>query len=505
MLDQELQKAIYRFNEEGLSIRQISRTLHISRNTVRRVISSKGSMPIRFRSNQFDINQELVQKLFKRCSGKSQRIYEILNEEYGIKIGYSTVARIVQESGLRISKNKRFEDGQKYSEPGSEIQHDTSPYRVKIGGTTVRVTASLLYFRYSKQRYLKFYRSFDRFRMKTFFYEALTHFGFTCSKCVIDNTNLAVLRGTGGNAVFVPEMVHFAKRFGFEWLAHEQGHSNRKAGEERSFWFVETNFLPGREFSSLEDLNAQALQWATVRTASRAQTKARIVPNEYFEREKDFLIKLPAYVPEPYAEHKRTIDRYGNISFDANAYWVPGNKRGDVKVLEYRNRIEIYEKREKKIEYQLPLSGVRGEKFKPDGVPSTPYVPRAIQAMRFVEEQKLLSEIPEITEYLQFALKKHPRPSSRSKFLKGLYLLSQKVSGEFFLKSIDRAFKYGIFSLLSVERICQQMLTNALMDAPLEFDIPELNDREIYLEGRMSYPPDLDAYKPQEESEEQNG
>ena len=38
-----------------------------------------------------------------------------------------------------------------------------------------------------------------------------------------------------------------------------------KAGEERSFWTVETNFLPGRAFQSLEDLNAQALAWATVR------------------------------------------------------------------------------------------------------------------------------------------------------------------------------------------------------------------------------------------------
>ena len=50
------------------------------------------------------------------------------------------------------------------------------------------------------------------------------------------------------NALIVPEMEAFAKQYGFVFRCHEIGHCNRKAGEERSFWTVETNFLPGRTF-----------------------------------------------------------------------------------------------------------------------------------------------------------------------------------------------------------------------------------------------------------------
>jgi len=61
---------------------------------------------------------------------------------------------------------------------------------------------------------------------------------------------------------------------------------NRKAGEERSFWTVETNFLPGRSFQSLEDLNQQALQWATVRMEHRPASKTKLIPAQAFEHER---------------------------------------------------------------------------------------------------------------------------------------------------------------------------------------------------------------------------
>ena len=130
-------------------------------------------------------------------------------------------------------------------EPGVEMQHDTSDYQVKLSGQRTKVIASLLYLRYSKCRYLKFYRVFNRFAMKCFLHEALMYWEHAPSKCIIDNTNLARLRGSGSRAVIVPEMAAFSKQYGFEFICHEIGHSNRKAGNERSFWSVETSFLPG--------------------------------------------------------------------------------------------------------------------------------------------------------------------------------------------------------------------------------------------------------------------
>ena len=78
-------------------------------------------------------------------------------------------------------------------EPGAEMQHDTSPYRLKLAGQWTAVIASLLYLRYSKRRYLKFYRTFNRFLMKCFLHEALMFWGYAAPWCIIDNTNLARL------------------------------------------------------------------------------------------------------------------------------------------------------------------------------------------------------------------------------------------------------------------------------------------------------------------------
>ena len=113
-----------------------------------------------------------------------------------------------------------------------EMQHDTSLYQVELAGRRVTLVASLIYLRYCKRRYLRFYRAFDRFKMKCFFHEALMFWGCAARQCIIDNTNLARLRGTGAHALIVPEMEAFAKQYGFVFRCHEINHCNRKAGEE---------------------------------------------------------------------------------------------------------------------------------------------------------------------------------------------------------------------------------------------------------------------------------
>ena len=85
--------------------------------------------------------------------------------------------------------------------------------------------------------------------MRCFFYEALKYLGYVPRNCIIDNTNLAVTSGTSGrDAIFVSEMLALSNMFGFNWKAHEIKHSDRKAGVERAFWTVETNFLPWKRF-----------------------------------------------------------------------------------------------------------------------------------------------------------------------------------------------------------------------------------------------------------------
>ena len=209
MIEADKRKAIFLLHEEGMSAREIAQRLQVGRNTVRAIIVQEGQMPQPVRAPKQQIDPELLHRLYEQCQGWVQRMHEKLAEEEGILVKYSTLTWMLRQLG--ISKNKEIRCGQVPDEPGAEMQHDTTVYPLKLGEQTVRLVATILYLRYSKRRYLKFYRAFNRFKMKCFIHDGLMHWGYAPRQCIIDNTNLARLRGTGAQAVIVREMEAFAK------------------------------------------------------------------------------------------------------------------------------------------------------------------------------------------------------------------------------------------------------------------------------------------------------
>ncbi len=417
-------------------------------------------------------------------------MHEKITEEEGISIGYSTLTQLIRESGLRNKKNERC--GKEPDIPGSEMQHDTSPYQITLGERKVCVHASLLYWRFSKIRYLKFYRSFNRFKMKCFFHEALLFWGYAAPTCIIDNTNLARLRGSGRNAVIVPEMEQFAAQFGFEFFCHEIGHANRKAGNERGFYTVETNFLPGRRFDDLADMNRQALEWATIRIANRPTGKTKIIPISFFEREKPFLSKIPPYIHPPYRPHDRRTDQYGYISFDGNFYWIPGKNRVNVTALEYSDYIDIYHNRNKLLTYRLPEDGVRNECFSPQGQPGPSHKPKYRKKPTAKEEKILRHAAPELNDYLDFLLKGVGK--TRHSMIRRLYGLYRKCSRSLLIRTLQRALKYRIKDLDTLERMAVLLLKTEGFEAVVPEVDQAFHKRTSYQEGRFTDEVDLSIY-----------
>lgn len=501
MLDPDVRNAVLQLHAQGMPLREIARRFHISRNTVRRVIRQGHDSSREPRRDRIHVDPELLQRLHLECKGWVQRIHEKLTEEENIEIGYSTLTRLLRDLGIGQPANPRCD--QVPDEPGLEMQHDTSPYRIPLAGKPTKLVASLMYLRYSKRRYLRFYRAFNRFGMKCFIHESLTHWEHAARQCIIDNTSLARLRGSGSKAVIVPEMEAFSRQYGFRFVCHAIGHANRKAGEERSFWTVETNFLPGRTFESLEDLNRQAFQWATERMDHRAQGKTRLIPIKAFEHEVAFLTPLPPHLPAPYQTHQRGIDQYGYVTFLANYYWVPGERRGQVKVLEYADHLRIFQQQERVAEYPLPPDGVTQQRFVPPGDPPPKHRPKNRHRRSDTEANQLRAVGEEVAAYLDFI---HQAPGiQRHQFTRGLLELSTRLDKEVFRKTIARAHRYRITKLETVRRIAWWCLHE--LDQPLpEAEVDEhYRDREAFREGRFTDSPDLSNYEPPEESEEENG
>lgn len=488
MIEADKRKAIFLLHNEGMSVRQIARQLGVNRNTVRTIIQQQGAMPKALRQDKQRIDEALLRRLHQECEGRVQRMHEKLVEEEGIPVSYSTLTRILRELGISAPQKSRCDHLP--DQPGVEMQHDTSVYWVKLAEASIRLVASLIYLRYSKRRYLQFYRSFDRFKMKCFFHQALCFWGFSAAQCIIDNTNLARLRGSGKNALIVPEMEAFAKAYGFGFICHEIKHPNRKAGEERSFWTVETNFLPGRTFQNLEDLNHQALEWSTVRLENRPQGKAGLIPAKAFEHEQSFLTKLPAHLPAPYRTHTRSTDEYGYAAFDGNFYWVPGTGRQAVTLIEHAHRLKIHLQRQCLAEYPLPPDGVRNQSFHPPG--HTPNKPRHRKQPAHEEEKQLRALSPQVSAYVDFLLK---TPGIyRHEQLRRLLALSRKMTSQLFIKSVERALKYQITSLPTLERIARLYLEEGTGLPCVEID-ENFRQREAYQEGSLTEHPDLSIYQ----------
>jgi len=490
MIATDKRKAIFLLHQEGMPVHEIVRKLGVSRNTVRDIIRQGGVMPPRVRTDKKRLDEELLRRLYHQCQGRVVRLHEKLVEEEGLAVCYPTLTQMLREMGISTPHKTRCQ--QVPDEPGLEMQHDTTVYQVELAGRRTKLVASLIYLRYSKRRYLKFYRAFDRFKMKCFFHQALMFWGYSARQCIIDNTNLARLRGTGSQALIVPEMEAFAREYGFIFRCHALNHPNRKAGEERSFWTVETNFLPGRTFQSLEDLNQQALQWSTTRMDNKPQGRTQLIPAKVFEHECQYLLPLPAHLPAPYRDHHRGTDQYGFTAFGVNYYWVPGTKREDIKLLEYDDRLKIYQHGQYLAEYPLPPDGVKNQRFSPPGQPASGY-PQNRKHPTEAEEKHLRALAPSVNAYLDFALP--AKGIQRHDFIRRLLALSRRMSVELLAQSLERARKYRITSLETVERIALLYLQQGNGPLPLAEVDADLTQRPAYQEGSRTEPPDLSIYQ----------
>lgn len=459
----------------------------IDRKSVKKIVGNQGATIRKQRSDKLVLDEELIIKTFKKCDEWGERTHEEL-EKLGIKIAYPTLMKKIREMVLK-------ENAERFSTPspdvpGAEFQHDLSPYVVKVGDQRLKLQASMLHYRYSKMNYLKFYSSFNRFNMKSFFYEAFQYFGYVPKQCVIDNTSLVIDRGSGKNAVFNKDMVDFAKCFGFDWYAHAIKHSDRKAGVERSFYTITTNFFPGREFLSLEDLNGQAKKWCESRF--KKMNKNKIIPIDRFEYEKDFMTKVIPDVGEPYQHHARIVDQEGYIAFGTNLYWSFAKKNSEVTVLQYTDRIMLYQARKLIGEHPLPPFGTREKKFEADGV-KIPYRPKKTTIPPHDEEKELRNVSKLVNDYLDFALKTFG-PQNRYQFIREVYSLYKNLTSSLFVKTIERAFKYRIRCKNTLEKIAIYIMNRD------EFVIPELDvelavgDMSLYMDGQYGREPDLTTY-----------
>jgi len=447
MLSQAQRTAILELSAQGVSKREIARLLQLSRPTVRKVLRSNSThVPEIQRAEKAEPYRQQILELLISCKGNLVRVHEELTVG-GAALSYPALTAFCRRQG--IGQTPILPAGQYHFEPGVEMQHDTSPHEVEVGGKKYKAQTASAVLCYSRMLFFQSNPTFQRFDCKVFLTDALRYMGGAVERVMIDNTHVVVLRGTGREMIPVPEMEAFAERFGFRFVAHQIGDANRSARVERPFSFIENNFLAGRTFTSWDDLNQQARQWCD-RVNSTYKKHIRAVPRELFAIERMHLKPLPAWIPEVYRLHQRTVDVEGYISVHSIRYSVPVSWIGRrVEVRETRDKIEI------ELDARHLVAHVRALTPQPQRITLAAHRPPRGEGVKRAdphpEEQAILRAAPEIAGYVT-ALKQQGRKVV-ALALRQLLRLLKEYPREPFLAAVGEAAQYGLYDLDRLERM----------------------------------------------------
>ena len=339
MLSRDQTMDILLLHKQGHSIREIARQSGHSRNTVRRAVREGAPRPFRTpsRPSKLDPFKGYLRQRFEQHGLSAVRLAEEIR-----KMGFSGSNRIVcrflatLRARVPAQLTTRFE-----TPPGEQAQADWAEagrYTLP-DGTSIRVFFFVMVLGFSRALYIEFTRSMRLETLVRCHQNAFAYFGGWTARFLYDNMRQVIVRPGLVN----PRFRDFADYHGFEPKAHRPYRPRTKGKVERMVSYVKDNFLRGRVFRSLDDLNAQGRAWldATANVRLHSTTGAR--PVDLLAQERPHLTSINAIAPYQIVHSvHRTVDAEALVRFDHVRYSVPAlhaGRRVDVEAAGHAIRI----------------------------------------------------------------------------------------------------------------------------------------------------------------------
>lgn len=464
MLDEHLRAAVLGLAKKGFGTRRIARALRISRCAVRDILErGDPSAPSILRPEKAEPYRDQILELYPFCGGNLVRVHEEL-QKGGAKLSYQALTGFCRRH--QIGRTPKPPAGRYHLAPGEEMQHDTSPCRYPIGGHNRLIQVASLVLCFSRMVFIQLYACFTRFECKVFLTDALAYFGGACGRCMVDNTNVIRLKGTGKEMVPVPEMVAFGERYGTAFAAHAVGDANRSARVEGHFNFVQRNFLAGRTFRDWSDANQQARVWCDEANAKYSR-KLRASRRELFATERPALKRLPDFIPEVYALHQRIVDAEGYVAVRCNRYSVPYQLIGRLmEVRESKERIDVFDGPRRVASHERVIDADDARVTLPDHRP--PRGEGRVKKGPAPEQMELCLVEPALANYVA-ALTQHAFGRG-VRVLQRLLRMVREYPRQPLLEAVREAERFGLYDLDRLERMILRRIGRDY------FLLPDLDD-----------------------------
>lgn len=325
---------VLQLDREGMTWRAIARALHISRNTVKRIVTEHragreqphSALPVPsgiVRSSKLDPFRAEVDRLLRVYPAiTAQRVFELLRGEKGYQGGGTIVKLLVRKLRPQPSPTPSLQTPPRV--PGALSECDWSSYEVSFTHAPRQTLQAFGYtLRYSTRKYYDFFEGNGLHPLMDGHQHAFTRFGGAALQCVYDSQKSVVLRWEGQQPILNPRFVAFATYYEFAVIAVRNA-PNRKPRVERSFWELTRSFFNGRTFRDFADLKAQLVVWmdtvADLRPLKRMKGRTRL---ELFAEEQPLLRPLPRHPYDTARVLYKLCDIEGFIAWESNRYSLP--------------------------------------------------------------------------------------------------------------------------------------------------------------------------------------
>lgn len=284
MLNLEEWMDIKDLHRQGHSIRRISEITGYSRNTVRCKLREKtpASFAASDRPSQLDPFKAYITSRFNECGLSGVRLLEEI-QPMGYIGSVDVVRRFVQtlRSGSIASQKAtvRFE-----TPPGQQGQADWA-YCGRFAdseGRAIPIYAFVFVLGFSRMLYVRFTTSMDLPALIECHQRAFEYLRGWPREVLYDNMKQVKIGPNDWNPMFLD----FANHYGFTPKTHRIRRPRTKGKVERMVFYVKDNFLNGRSFDDLADLNLQALHWLNETANSRVHTTTGCRPFDLLLQER---------------------------------------------------------------------------------------------------------------------------------------------------------------------------------------------------------------------------